>query len=646
MNTHAENEKENKSESFVNKTTQSEGAAEATFQLVDSRPKAIQMQQLQELADNSSRVKGIAQLQAMADSFTTQEPPIQRQENKTGLPDDLKSGMENLTGHSLNDVKVHRNSDQPAQLNAHAYAQGTDIHLGPGQEKHLPHELGHVVQQKEGRVKPTKQLKEKTNVNDDPALEKEADVLGVKALNKDLSVQKKGTKTATSSNTNTVSQLMINDLETISEGSAFSLVSTKTQKIQSKIKKYYDLCNKGEKALVKIDLLNEVSALIAAWNNKHTNMLSDDDHHLKIAEELNTIENQISVEQIKLKLEQKTEQIEEQAYQGLDDFGTENDDDTIALLGAENDNSESFSMSSSVDSSAVFKTISEINEKKISLGFSAIAEAQGKFDFEGSTKNADFQASVEGRAKGWAEGLLEIQKLDGALGLLAEIKVGLNVTSDAQGQAKARFKELEASIEGKLSSIATLGADLSVSAEVGKNGFKINGAAAVVAAVSAKASLAGKLTFKGQELLSGEASAEAMAGANAAVKGKIEITKDGISLEGEAGAFAGLSAKASANISLLEDHLKVGATASIQLGVGAKLSGKFEIKNNKLTISGEIAAALGIGGALGINIEIYLGDGLQKAWDYIVEKICSGTFNHLKQLAERPVAEDKQPLLG
>jgi hypothetical protein len=118
----------------------------------------------------------------MADNHSAQQQqPIQKKENNTGLPDNLKTGMENLSGHSMDDVKVHRNSDKPAQLNAHAYAQGTDIHLGPGQEKHLPHELGHVVQQKEGRVKATKQLKGKTPINDDVGLEKEADVLGVKA---------------------------------------------------------------------------------------------------------------------------------------------------------------------------------------------------------------------------------------------------------------------------------------------------------------------------------------------------------------------------------------------------------------------------------------------------------------------------------
>ena len=55
-------------------------------------------------------------------------------------------------------IKVHYNSPHPAILQAHAYAQGSDIHVAPGQEKHLPHEGWHVVQQKQGRVKPTRQL--------------------------------------------------------------------------------------------------------------------------------------------------------------------------------------------------------------------------------------------------------------------------------------------------------------------------------------------------------------------------------------------------------------------------------------------------------------------------------------------------------
>jgi hypothetical protein len=106
---------------------------------------------------------------------------VQKRENSTGLPDNLKEGAENLSGIDLSDVKVHYNSKQPMQLNAHAFAQGNQIHVASGQEKHLPHETWHVVQQKQGRVSPTIQLKGEMNINDDSTLEKEADVMGAAA---------------------------------------------------------------------------------------------------------------------------------------------------------------------------------------------------------------------------------------------------------------------------------------------------------------------------------------------------------------------------------------------------------------------------------------------------------------------------------
>ena len=100
----------------------------------------------------------------------------------TGLPGELKAGIESLSGRSLDPVEVHYNSSQPAQLNALAFAQGNHIHLAPGQERHLPHEAWHVVQQAQGRVEPTGRLTGGVSVNDDPALEQEADVMGMRAL--------------------------------------------------------------------------------------------------------------------------------------------------------------------------------------------------------------------------------------------------------------------------------------------------------------------------------------------------------------------------------------------------------------------------------------------------------------------------------
>jgi GNAT superfamily N-acetyltransferase len=99
----------------------------------------------------------------------------------TGLPERLKAGIETLSGLSMDDVRVHYNSSKPAQFQALAYTQGVEIHIGPGQERHLPHEAWHVVQQKQGRVRATAQMKGGVAINDDAALEREADVIGRRA---------------------------------------------------------------------------------------------------------------------------------------------------------------------------------------------------------------------------------------------------------------------------------------------------------------------------------------------------------------------------------------------------------------------------------------------------------------------------------
>lgn len=98
------------------------------------------------------------------------------------LPEGLQSGIEGLSGMAMDDVRVHRNSAQPERIGALAFAQGRDIHLAPGQEHHLPHEAWHVVQQAQGRVAATRQHAGGTAVNDDPALEREADAMGQAAL--------------------------------------------------------------------------------------------------------------------------------------------------------------------------------------------------------------------------------------------------------------------------------------------------------------------------------------------------------------------------------------------------------------------------------------------------------------------------------
>jgi len=197
MNTHADNTPEHHSQALPSADQQQQSDAGPDVEILDNRtegiaqrklrtigdhsPSARQHQAIQEIAEQSPQGQRIAQFRTLADRSTPQPPAIQRKENRTGLPDRLKSGIEQLSGYSLDAVKVHYNSARPAQFQAHAYAQGTDIHLGSGQESHLPHEAWHVVQQMQGRVQPTLQMKGGAYVNDQADLELEADAMGAKA---------------------------------------------------------------------------------------------------------------------------------------------------------------------------------------------------------------------------------------------------------------------------------------------------------------------------------------------------------------------------------------------------------------------------------------------------------------------------------
>lgn len=148
----------------------------------------LQGHALQRAEDEGSELEEEEPVQARA---IQREAQAAARPNRTGMPDGLKSGIEALSGHDMSDVRVHSNSSKPAQVGAHAYAQGSDIHVGPGQEKHLPHEAWHVVQQRQGRVRPTLQA-HGVAINDDRSLEQEADVMGAKALQRQAAARGSG----------------------------------------------------------------------------------------------------------------------------------------------------------------------------------------------------------------------------------------------------------------------------------------------------------------------------------------------------------------------------------------------------------------------------------------------------------------------
>jgi hypothetical protein len=115
------------------------------------------------------------------------DAPLQLKANDNKMPEHVQSKMEKSIGADFSDVNIHVGSEA-SDVGALAYAQGSDIHFAPGQynpesssgQQLLGHELTHVQQQRQGRVKPTMQAKG-IAVNDDAGLEREADIKGAKA---------------------------------------------------------------------------------------------------------------------------------------------------------------------------------------------------------------------------------------------------------------------------------------------------------------------------------------------------------------------------------------------------------------------------------------------------------------------------------
>lgn len=103
------------------------------------------------------------------------------------LPGSVRSQMEAPFGADFSAVRIHEGA-HVADAGARAYTHGADVHFAPGQydpssaggRELLGHELAHVVQQSSGRVAPTVQYKGMA-INDDDALEREADDWGARA---------------------------------------------------------------------------------------------------------------------------------------------------------------------------------------------------------------------------------------------------------------------------------------------------------------------------------------------------------------------------------------------------------------------------------------------------------------------------------
>jgi hypothetical protein len=102
------------------------------------------------------------------------------------LPDPIRTKMESFFGADFSDVRVHVGPEAPS-IGALAFTMGSSLYFAPGQynpdspqgQALLGHELAHVVQQRQGRVR--NPFGSGVAVVQDPHLEAEADRLGQRA---------------------------------------------------------------------------------------------------------------------------------------------------------------------------------------------------------------------------------------------------------------------------------------------------------------------------------------------------------------------------------------------------------------------------------------------------------------------------------
>ncbi len=157
---------------------------------------------------------------APENNFASSFPTQRKASSNDSLPDDVMTKMEGSFGTDFSDVSFLQNSSKATTIQAKAYTQGNDIHFAPGQfnpkttqgQELIGHELAHVVQQRQGKVK-TSATQAKFNINTDTTLETEADKLGARAARWNSSQTPTTSFSRTSSPPNTTVQRKTSDLE-------------------------------------------------------------------------------------------------------------------------------------------------------------------------------------------------------------------------------------------------------------------------------------------------------------------------------------------------------------------------------------------------------------------------------------------------
>jgi len=186
------------------------------------------------------------------------------QKKQTGIPPLMQTKFENISGLSFDNVNVHYNSSKPAKVQAKAYTQGNHIYMGPGQEKHLQHELGHIIQQKQGRVKPNTNVLG-VSMNHDPKLETEADSIANIAL-------KDGAENINVP-ANKINQVSSNTIEYATKGQDLDVVKGKLDEVNQLFEMVFS--NKSLLQDEEIEILSSIKSTLINYEKQLDKLNAD-----------------------------------------------------------------------------------------------------------------------------------------------------------------------------------------------------------------------------------------------------------------------------------------------------------------------------------------------------------------------------------
>lgn len=125
---------------------------------------------------------------ALGDDRSSPWFPVRGESHGARAVPPLREALERALGADFSAVQIHVGSPRATEFGALAFTQGHDIHVAPGRwmphttsgRRLLGHELGHVMQQRGGRVR-SNASRLGVELNDEPRLEREADAMGERA---------------------------------------------------------------------------------------------------------------------------------------------------------------------------------------------------------------------------------------------------------------------------------------------------------------------------------------------------------------------------------------------------------------------------------------------------------------------------------